>query len=315
MPSLPTDSPGPAPYPAPPAQPVTDRAEGPEPREAGARRAGRVALRRVAALWRPPGLALSLLVLLLVLGWALLPGLFTAADPLRADPAHRLLAPGAGHPLGTDHLGRDLYARVVHGTARSLGTAFAAVALGVLAGGALGAVAGVAGRAVDAVVMRVVDVLLAVPGLLLSLAVVSALGFGTAQVACAVGVGTVGGIARVSRAQVRRVRGGEYVEAARLAGVAGPLILLRHIVPNAAPPVLALAVTECGTAVLGVASLGFLGFGAPPPAPEWGALISTGRDYLVSAWWLTTLPGLVLVALVVALHRVGRALEREERTG
>ncbi|MFC8075111.1 ABC transporter permease [Streptomyces sp. NPDC057307] len=268
---------------------------------------------RPRRLLRRPGLLLCVLVLALALAWALAPGLFTGVDPLRADPANRLLPPGAGHPFGTDHLGRDLYARVVHGTALSLSAALLAVGLSLLVGGVLGAVAGTAGRAVGTVLMRLVDVLLAVPGLLLSLAVVSALGFGTLQVAVAVGAGSVGGIARVTRAEVLRVAAGDYVDAARLAGVPGPLILLRHVVPNAAPPVLVLAVLECGTAVLGVAALGFLGFGTPPPAPEWGALISGGRDYLTAAWWLTTLPGLVLVALVTSLQRVGRALEREER--
>lgn len=286
--------------PAPPPAAVTE----------GARSGPRAARR----LLRRPGLLLALLVLVVALAWVLVPGWFTDADPLRADPAHRLLAPGAGHPFGTDHLGRDLYARVVHGTARSLSAALLAVGLSLLVGGLLGAVAGTAGRAVDMVVMRCVDVLLAVPGLLLSLAVVSALGFGTVQVAVAVGAGSVGGIARVSRAEVLRVASADYVAAARLAGVRRPLVVLRHIVPNAAAPVLVLAVLECGTAVLGVAALGFLGFGTPPPAPEWGALISGGRDYLTSAWWLTTLPGLVLVALVGSLQYVGRSLEREERT-
>ncbi|WP_307804822.1 ABC transporter permease [Streptomyces sp. VRA16 Mangrove soil] len=269
--------------------------------------------RRGPAVLRQPGLALSLFVLLLVLLWAVRPAWFAGHGPFEADPVHRLLPPGGDHWFGTDHLGRDVFARVVYGTSASLRAALLAVAVGLLAGTVLGAVAGTVGGWLDGAVMRCVDVLLALPGLLLSLAVVSALGFGTVQVAVAVGVSGVAGIARVSRAEVLRVRSADYVAAARLAGVRPGAVLLRHILPNSAAPVLVLAALEFGTSVLNVAALDFLGFGAPPPQPEWGALIAAGRDYLATAWWLTTLPGLVLAGVILAANRAGRALEREDR--
>lgn len=270
-------------------------------------------VRRGVGALREPGLAGAVLVLAAAVAWAVRPGWFAGADPLHTDPARRLLPPGSGHWFGTDQLGRDVFARVVHGAAPSLLAALIAVLVALVAGTLIGVLAGTADGWVDTAVMRTLDVLLAMPGLLLSLAVVSALGFGGTQIAIAVGVGGVAAVARVARAEVLRVRSAEYVAAARLAG-GGPVgVALRHVVPNSAAPVFALAALEFGTAVLNIAALSFLGFGAPPPEPQWGSLIADGRDHLASSWWLTTLPGLVLVAIVLAANRVGRALEREER--
>ena len=247
-----------------------------------------------------PGVLASFVVVLVILGWALVPGLFTAADPLVGVPADKLSAPSAQHWFGTDNLGRDLYARTVHGTGLSLQAALLALGLGLAVGALVGLVAGYLGGAVDAVLMRTTDVLLAIPGLLLSLAVVTALGFGTLKVAIAVGVAEVATFARVMRAEVLRVRTTTYVEAA---------VLARHVLPNAAAPILVLATVQLGVIVLAVSSLSFLGFGAVPPTPEWGSLVAEGRNYLSVAWWFTTLPGLVIAALVLAANRLGRLLE------
>ncbi|WP_421733553.1 ABC transporter permease [Cellulomonas sp.] len=256
-----------------------------------------------------PGVLASLAVVLVVLGWALVPGLFTAADPLTGVPADKLSPPSAAHWFGTDNLGRDLYARTVHGTGLSLQAALLALALGLVVGALVGLVAGYLGGVVDAVLMRTTDVLLAIPGLLLSLAVVTALGFGTLKVAIAVGVAEVATFARVMRAEVLRVRTTTYVEAAVLAGATRPAVLARHVLPNSAGPILVLATVQLGVIVLAVSSLSFLGFGAVPPTPEWGSLVAEGRNYLAVAWWFTTLPGLVIAALVLAANRLGRVLE------
>ncbi len=224
-------------------------------------------------------------------------------------PADRLLPPSAEHLFGTDHLGRDVWTRVVHGASLSLRTTALAVVVGLVVGSALGLLAGFLRGWVDDVVGRAVDVLLAVPSILLSLAIITALGTGPTKIAVAVGVGAVATFARVMRAEVLRTSTSVYVEAARASGARWWSVLGRHVLPNSAGPVLALVALEFGGAVLAVSALSFLGYGTPPPTPEWGSLISGGRDYLATAWWLTTLPGLVIVAVVLSANRVARALE------
>ncbi|MEV6280539.1 ABC transporter permease [Nocardia sp. NPDC051832] len=254
---------------------------------------------------------LAAAVALLALGWALFPSVFASGDPLTGVPAQKFQPPSAEHWFGTDNLGRDLYTRMVHGAGLSLSATLTAVAIALLAGSLLGLLAGAAGGIVDAAIMRVVDVLLAIPSLLLALALVTALGFGTRNVAVAVGVSLIANFARVMRSEVLRVRGADYVEAAHAGGVRWYAVLARHILPNSAQPVLALAAVEFGMAVLSVSALSFLGYGAKPPTPEWGSLISEGRNYLAIAWWLTTLPGLVIIAVVVAAQHLGRTAAKE----
>ncbi|MFD0691894.1 ABC transporter permease [Actinomadura fibrosa] len=268
--------------------------------------------RRLARfLLRRPGLVLSVLVIGAVFAASFAPGLFTSRDPLAGTPAQAFRAPGAGHWFGTDELGRDLYARVVHGTALSLQATLIALGVAFAVGGLLGLLAGFAGRWIDDVLMRCVDVMLSIPALFLSLALVTALGYGTVKVALAVGVASVAAFARVMRAEVMRVRQAVFVEAARSSGARWYSVLGRHVLPNAIGPVLVLATLEFGTAILSVSSLSFLGYGAAPPAPEWGSLISNGRNYLANAWWMTALPGLTIVATVLAANRIARALDGE----
>lgn len=270
--------------------------------------AGRLARLARGALVNP-GLVAAILVLGAVAVAAAWPQLFTPLDPLRGRGAERLLPPSAAHLFGTDQLGRDLYTRVVYGAAESVKAVFVAVLIGLVVGSGVGLIAGYVGRWIDDVLMRIVDVLLSVPPLLIALAVISALGFGTANIAIAVGIGFVSSFARVMRAEVLKVRETAYVEATAFAGI-GPLrVLLRHVLPNAVGPVLVLAALDLGMAILSVSALSFLGFGAPPPAPEWGLLVAGGRDYLATAWWLTTLPGLVVVATVLSANRIARALD------
>ncbi|MEZ0165284.1 ABC transporter permease [Kineococcus sp. LSe6-4] len=263
---------------------------------------------------RHPDLLLAGLVLLVVLAWAAVPALFTGQDPVQGVPADRLQGPSAAHVFGTDHLGRDLFARVVHGSRLTLQATVLAVLIGLVVGTLVGLVAGSLRGVVDDVLMRAVDVLLSIPALLLSMALITALGFGTVNVAIAVGLGTVANFARVMRSEVLKVSTSPYVEAARASGVRTTGVLFRHVLPNAAGPVLALAALEFGVAVLAVSALSFLGFGAPPPAPEWGSLVSGGRDYLATAWWLTTLPGLVVAAVVLSANRIAQALENGATT-
>jgi peptide/nickel transport system permease protein len=264
---------------------------------------------RVGALLRRPGFVLALVFVVLVVVAALVPRVFTTYDPYATAPLARLTPPGAAHWFGTDELGRDLYTRVVFGSTLTISAALGAITIALVAGLGLGVVSGYFGGWLDAVLMRVVDVSLAVPGLLMALAVVTALGFGTLPVAVAVGVGIVPGFARTTRAEVLRVKTLPYIEAARAGGATRSRILLRHVLPNAWGPVAVLAVLDLGVAILSVAALSFLGFGAAPPAAEWGTLIARGRDYLVTAPWVSLLPGLFVGLVVLSLNHVARTLE------
>ncbi|MGI5440387.1 ABC transporter permease [Streptomyces shenzhenensis] len=277
----------------------------PEPgRRADVRRVLRFLLRR-------PGLLLSAGVLVLVVLASFWPGLFTSQDPLKGVPSQNFRGPSGSHWFGTDELGRDVFSRVVHGAQLSLQATLIAVLVAFVLGGLLGVVAGFVGRWVDDMLMRFVDVLLSIPALFLSLALVTALGYGTVKVAVAVGIASVAGFARVARAEVLRVRLAVFVEASRSCGARWYSVLGRHVLPNAAGPVIVLATLDFGSSILAVSALSFLGYGAPPPAPEWGTLISDGRNYLANAWWLTALPGLAIAATVLATNRIARALDGE----
>ncbi|GAA4139520.1 ABC transporter permease [Leifsonia shinshuensis] len=257
-----------------------------------------------------PGVAVSALWIAVLLLAALVPTLFTATDPLAVSSAIRQ-PPSAAHLFGTDAIGRDLFSRVVHGAGLSLGAAAIAVLVGVLAGTLIGLLAGYRGGWVDAVLMRFADVLLAIPGLLLSLAFVVALGFGTVNVAIAVGVTSIASNARVLRSEVLKVRNSVFVEAAVAGGARPVRVLLRHVLPNSIAPLLALVALDFSAAILAISALSFLGYGAQPPTPEWGALVAGGRDFLATAWWMTTLPGLVIALTVLAGNRLSRAFTAE----
>lgn len=268
-----------------------------------------VRLRRIR-----PTVVLSWLVIAIAVLWALVPSWFTAYDPIAGDAAAALQAPSLEHLFGTDATGRDMYARVVYGAVNSLSGALIAVTVGLALGTLLGVVAGTVGGVVDDIIMRVVDVLLSIPGLLLSLSIIIILGFGTAQISIAVGVGSIASFARLARSEVLRVRGSDYVEAAYGSGGRFWPVLFRHVLPNSLTPVLALAALNFGGAILAISALGFLGYGAPPPTPEWGLMIAEGRNYIATAWWLTSLPGLVVVVVVLAANRLSAvAAERGRR--
>ncbi|WP_369811836.1 ABC transporter permease [Pseudomonas alabamensis] len=279
------------------------------------RRRGR--LQRVASavlpLLRRPGFSLALLIVLFALASALVPQLLSSFDPYATSPADKLTAPNLLHWFGTDEVGRDLYTRVVYGSSLSVQAALLAVGIALVGGLGLGVLSGFAGGRIDAVIMRIVDVLLALPGLLLALAIVTAIGFGTVPVAIAVGVGIIPGFARTTRAEVLRVKTLPYVEAARLGGASWGRTLLRHVLPNAWGPVVVLATLDFGAAILATAGLSFLGFGAAPPAAEWGTLIANGRHFLITAPWVSLLPGLFVVAVVFSLNHIARTFEENSR--
>lgn len=256
---------------------------------------------------------LALVMLVIVVLWTLAPAWFTVADPLVGNGADKFLPPSLLHWFGTDRAGRDTFARVVHGTHTTVYGAVIGTAIGLGVGTAIGVIAGVARGAVDAVLMRLVDVLLAFPGFLIALCLVSAFGPGTAKIAIGVGIGAVAPFARVARSEALRVVQLDFVAAARVSGARPAAVLFRHVLMNSAGPIAALIPTELGAMILAIAGLGFLGYGAPPPQPEWGTLLSEGRDYIARAWWLTSLPGIVVLCTVLAVSRVSRLLQRRFR--
>jgi peptide/nickel transport system permease protein len=271
------------------------------------------ALEAARPLLRRPGFVLAVAIVAFALLAAVAPGLLSSFAPYATSPTDKLTPPNAIHWFGTDELGRDLYTRVVHGSSLSVQAALLAVGLALTGGLSLGVVSGFAGGRIDGVIMRFIDVLLALPGLLLALAIVTAIGFGTIPVAVAVGVGIIPGFARTTRAEVLRVKTLPYVEAARLGGASWTRTLLRHILPNAWGPVAVLATLEFGAAILATAGLSFLGFGAEPPAAEWGTLIANGRHFLMTAPWVSLLPGLFVVAVVFSFNHIARTLEENQR--
>ena len=257
----------------------------------------------------PPTVVLSFVVVAIVLAWSFVPGLFSGSDPAFGVPAHKFLGPGAGHWFGTDHLGRDLFTRVVYGTSSSVTTGLIAVGIGVVAGGLIGLVAGFADGWGDTVLSRLVDVLLAIPPFLLAIIIVSSLGFETVNAAIATGVSTVGIFARVTRSEVLKARSAVFVEASYLQGGSRWHILARHVLPNASRSLLPLAVVEFGLSILLIAGLAFLGYGDPPPASDWGLLVSVGKNYPLAPW-LVYAPAFVIIATVLSVNRISRWLRK-----
>lgn len=269
-------------------------------------RSTRAPRRHTANPWLAPGSIIAIVVLVIAFLAALFPSLFTSADPYAGTDV-ALLPPGeSGHLMGTDAVGRDLYARIVYGARQSLLGALIAVAVGLVVGTLIGLLAGSLSGAVDTVLMRVVDVLLSIPGILLSLSIIIVLGFGSVQAAVAVGATSVATFARLARSQVITVASSDYIEAAYGAGATHATVLFRHVLPNSLTPVIALATLQFGTAILQLSILGFLGYGAPPPTPEWGLIIAEGRDFMATAWWLIILPGIALVAVVMSANRLSQ---------
>lgn len=269
------------------------------------------------------GAVVSGLIVVIALAWALVPGLFASGDPVNSGSTAPLLPPSTEHWFGTDAVGRDLYTRVVWGTRQSLLGALVAVLLGMIIGTLLGVIAGSSrarrgsstgskGSWVDTLIMRIVDVLLAIPALLLSLSVIIVLGYGSINAAIAVGITNVAMFARLARSEVLGVASSDYVEAAYASGGTRASVLWRHVLPNSLTPVLALAALQFGSAILQLSTLSFLGYGAPPPTPEWGLIIAEGRDFIATSWWLTVLPGLAIVLVVLATNHLSTVLRDRE---
>lgn len=258
-------------------------------------------LRRDPMAWLGGGLLLSIVAGAVFAG-ALAPG------PTEGSLLDRLQPPTWAHPFGTDALGRDVFGRTLYGARISLAIGLGARLVSVLIGGVLGFVAGFRGGMTDSLVMRVADVFFAFPSLLLLIGVTAAFEPGLWVAFLALGIVGWAEVARLVRSEVLRVREQEYVAAARALGLGETRILVRHVVPNCLNPLLVSFTMGVATTILAEASLSFLGLGAQPPTPSWGAMVSTGKEFLRTAPWLALFPGLFLAASVLALNLVGDAL-------
>jgi peptide/nickel transport system permease protein len=261
-----------------------------------------------AGLVRHRGALIGLVILGALATMAVAAPWISARDPIRTAPREALQAPGARFVLGSDQFGRDVASRVLHGARVSLLVGVISVSIAVGLGAPIGLVSGYYGGRLDALLMRVMDVMLAFPGILLALAIVSVLSPGLGNVMIAVGLSAVPGYARLVRATVLSAREHLYVEAARALGGRDGGILVRDILPNVVAPLIVTATLGLGGAILSAAALSFLGLGSQPPQPEWGRMLSEGRDYLREAWWISTFPGLGILLTVLAMNLVGDGL-------
>jgi peptide/nickel transport system permease protein len=272
----------------------------------------------VALLDRPPrrpralrpGLVLTGVFLTVVVAAALAPGWLAPHDPLAVGADGAFLPPGAGHLLGTDETGRDVLSRLIYGARASLTMGLGATGIALVCGSLIGLAAGLGNRFVEGLLMRLVDVTLSVPELLFALVVITLLGSGTTNALFAVAVASIPSYARMVRAQTHIVRRSTYVEAAVTLGLPQWRIIARHILPNAAKPVLVLATIAVGTAISAGAALSFLGLGAKPPAPEWGDMLSLGMQYISNDWLLVVIPGATITLTVLSITVLGRELRR-----
>jgi peptide/nickel transport system permease protein len=246
------------------------------------------------------------LLVLMILGAILAPVLFTV-DPIALSPIERLRVPGEAHWFGTDMLGRDIYSRTIYGARISLVVGIAAAVLSVAIGLTIGLLAGYI-RLLDAILMRVMDGLMAIPGILLAIALVSLSGASLLTVTIAITIPEIPRVVRLVRAIVLSVREEPYVEAAVAAGTRMPLILIRHILPNTIPPLIVQATYVCASAMLTEAILGFLGAGTPPEIPSWGNIMAEGRTYFQLAPWIIFFPGITLALTVLAVNVLGDGL-------
>ncbi|MBI1299824.1 ABC transporter permease subunit [bacterium] len=251
---------------------------------------------------------IGLSILAVVVFMAVFAPLVAPFDPIRASVPDRLQPPGLRFIMGTDELGRDVFSRVVFGARISLTVGLVSVSIAVTAGTVLGLISGYYKGTVDMLLQRLVDMMMALPRILLAMAIVFALGVGLTQVMIAVGISSIPSYVRVVRASVLSAREQTYVEAARVVGRTDVGILFRHILPNVAAPILILVTLGIAGAILTAAGLSFLGLGAQPPTPEWGAVISAGRNTLRSAWWISTFPGIAITVVVIAINMLGDAL-------
>jgi peptide/nickel transport system permease protein len=262
-------------------------------------------LRRIL---RSKGALIGFSISLFLIVVALLAAVISPFDPVKVNVGGFMDPPGGQFLLGTDQFGRDIFSRIIFGSRVSLTVGFISVGIASIIGVTIGLVGGYYGGWIDDVLMRLIDIMLAFPGILLALVIVSILGPSLTNLMIAVGISAIPGYARLTRGSVLSAREHLYVEAARSVGVSNPRILVRHILPNVVAPVIVAATLGIGTAILWAAALSFLGLGSQPPEAEWGRMLSEGRRYLRDQWWISTFPGLAIMITVLGVNMLGDGL-------
>lgn len=254
---------------------------------------------------------LGMIILCVIVTLVICADLFYSYDDvaIKMNVSQRLIPPfSQGHILGTDDLGRDLAARILHGGRRSLVISFTSVAFALVVGSIIGAVSGYYGGVLDNVIMRIIDILMAIPMTMLAIVIVAALGPSQFNMILALSIAQVPTFARVMRGQVLTVRNTEYIEAARAIGTKDAAIIAEHIVPNVLSPIIVQIAIRAAAAIINTATLSFLGLGISAPTPEWGAMLSAGRNYIRDYSYLTFIPGLAMMLTILSLNLLGDGL-------
>ena len=254
---------------------------------------------------------LGMIILCVIVTLVICADLFYSYDDvaIKMNVSQRLIPPFShGHILGTDDLGRDLAARILHGGRRSLVISFSSVAFALVVGSIIGAVSGYYGGVLDNVIMRIIDILMAIPMTMLAIVIVAALGPSQFNMILALSIAQVPTFARVMRGQVLTVRNTEYIEAARAIGTKDAAIIAEHIVPNVLSPIIVQIAIRAAAAIINTATLSFLGLGISAPTPEWGAMLSAGRNYIRDYSYLTFIPGLAMMLTILSLNLLGDGL-------
>lgn len=247
-------------------------------------------------------------ILFVFLLGAIFAPLLTTFDPTRPDFGNAFQKPSATHIFGTDELGRDVFARILYGSQISLLIGLISVSIGLILGVPVGALSGYYGGKLDLIVQRLIDIMIAFPGILLAIVIVTMLGTGVENVMIATGVASIPTYTRLVRGSVLAVKELRFVAAAKVLGISDLRIIVRHILPNCMGPIVVQSTFQVATAILWAAGLGFLGLGAQPPDPEWGAMLSKGREFIRTAHHLTTFPGLAILLMVLGFNLLGDGL-------
>jgi len=289
------------------APPVVDQAAN--------RRAGGWLARLGAPRWlRHTALVTGSTVLLLILLSSLFAGWISPYDPIDQNLSATLRPPSLEHPFGTDNYGRDIFSRVLHAAKLDLAIGVLCVLFPMILGVLLGSLAGYFGGTVDTVIMRTVDTFTAFPFLVLVIAIIAIMGPGLTSLIVALTLAGWSAYARIVRGEILVIKRAEYIQAARSLGYSNTRIMLRHVLPNVISPAIIFSMADIVLVILSTTSLSFLGLGVQPPTPEWGSMIAEGRVYMMTAWWLVTLPGLAIVLVGLALSFLGDGLADVLRT-
>lgn len=264
---------------------------------------------QVAEIWRRFKMSktavIGLIMLLSLIFLAVFADVITPYDATKSDAINRMQSPSLKHIFGTDELGRDIFTRIAYGTRISLTVGLVSVTISAIGGILLGAIAGYYGGKADTLIMRFIDVWMAIPSLLLNISIVAVLGVGLENVMIAIGISNIPGYCRTIRASILSIKNSEFIEASKACGASDAHIILRHIIPNSIAPLIVQATLRMGASILVCAGMSFMGLGVVPPTPEWGAMLSTGRNFLRDYPHLTTFPGAAIMYTVLAMNLLG----------